>query len=146
MYGNANVVANLSALGSNPISTTGNITSGNLLTAGLLSATGNVQAGNLRTTGLISVTGNITAGNVSATNLTGTLSTAAQTNITSIGTLSSLAVSGSINMTSTNNSFLKLPTDTADPPGASAGAIYWNTSFGALRVYDGTGWQTVSSF
>jgi hypothetical protein len=31
-YGNANVVANLAAFGSNPISTTGNITSGNLLT------------------------------------------------------------------------------------------------------------------
>ena len=33
-YGNANVVANLAALGSNPVSTTGNVTSGNLITAG----------------------------------------------------------------------------------------------------------------
>ena len=31
-YGNANVVANLAALGSNPVSTTGNITSGNIST------------------------------------------------------------------------------------------------------------------
>jgi predicted ribosome-associated RNA-binding protein Tma20 len=34
-YGNANVVANLAALGSNPVSTTGNITGGNLNAAGL---------------------------------------------------------------------------------------------------------------
>ena len=41
-YGNANVVANLAALGSNPVSTTGNVTSGNLRTSGLVSATGNI--------------------------------------------------------------------------------------------------------
>jgi len=41
-YGNANVVANLAALGSNPVSTTGNVNGGNLLTAGLISATGNI--------------------------------------------------------------------------------------------------------
>ena len=80
-YGNANVVANLAALGSNPVSTTGNVTSGNLLTSGLISATGtitgtshlgnvvsvtaNVTGGNVLTGGLISATGNITGGNVS---------------------------------------------------------------------------------
>ena len=41
-YGNANVVANLAALGSNPVSTTGNITGGNIRTVGLITATGNV--------------------------------------------------------------------------------------------------------
>jgi hypothetical protein len=74
------------------VSAVGNITGGNLLTAGLVSATGtitggnlatlgtvsgasvtataNVQAGNLRTTGLISVTGNITSqGNISGGNI-----------------------------------------------------------------------------
>jgi hypothetical protein len=39
-YGNANVVANLAALGSNPVSTTGNITAGNFI--GNISITGNV--------------------------------------------------------------------------------------------------------
>jgi hypothetical protein len=43
-YGNANVVANLAALGSNPVSTTGNITGGNFLTGGLISAAANVTA------------------------------------------------------------------------------------------------------
>jgi hypothetical protein len=85
-YGNSNVVANLAALGSNPVSTTGNITGGNLTTAGIanvatlavtgsatvqgsisifdsstsLSATGNVIGGNVKTVGLISATGNVT--------------------------------------------------------------------------------------
>jgi hypothetical protein len=48
------------------VSATGNITGGNILTAGLvqgatLSATANVQAGNLRTSGQVSATGNITS-------------------------------------------------------------------------------------
>ncbi len=69
-YGNANVVANLAALGSNPVSTTGNVTGGNLLTGGLISATStitsaaNIVGGNLRTGGLISATANITGGNI----------------------------------------------------------------------------------
>lgn len=46
------------------ISAVGNITGGNLLTAGSATVTGNIQAGNLRTAGLASVTGNITGGNV----------------------------------------------------------------------------------
>ena len=50
-YGNANVVANLAALGSNPVSTTGNITSGNLLTSGVVSAAGNVRGSNINTVG-----------------------------------------------------------------------------------------------
>ena len=53
------------------ISSTGNVTSGNvnttLVAATTLSATANVQAGNLRTTGLISATGNI----LSAANISG---------------------------------------------------------------------------
>jgi hypothetical protein len=78
-YGNANVVANLAALGSNPVSTTGNVTGGNLLTAGVISSTGN-----------------ITGGNLSGTNITGTLATASQTNITSVGTLGALTVTANI--------------------------------------------------
>ena len=39
--------ANLASLGSNVISTSGNVTSGNFLTGGLISATGNVYAGNI---------------------------------------------------------------------------------------------------
>jgi hypothetical protein len=64
-YGNANVVANLAALGSNPISTTGNITGGNIITAAAVSAasvsaSGNITGGNLITSAAVS------AGSVSA--------------------------------------------------------------------------------
>ena len=64
-YGNANVVANLAHLGSNPVSTTGNVNSGNVLTGGLISATGNVTGGNLITSGTfqsasLSSSGNLT--------------------------------------------------------------------------------------
>jgi len=93
-YGNANVVANLAALGSNPVSTTGNVTGGNLLTAGYVSATGNVSGNffigngsqltgiaasygnanvvaNLAALGSnpVSTTGNVTGGNLNAAGL-----------------------------------------------------------------------------
>jgi len=66
-YGNANVVANLAALESNPVSTSGNITSGNILTGGRISATGNVS-------------GNFFIGNGSA--LTGVTASANTGNVT----------------------------------------------------------------
>jgi mucin-19 len=43
---------------------TGNVTGGNLLTAGIVSATGNVAGGNITTVGNISATGNIAGGNI----------------------------------------------------------------------------------
>jgi hypothetical protein len=58
-YGNSNVATFLAAYGSNTVSTTGNITSGNILTSGLISATGNITGGNL-SIGTITTTGNIT--------------------------------------------------------------------------------------
>ena len=70
-YGNANVVANLAALGSNPVSTTGNITAGNILGGANVNAT-------THTGTTVSVSGNITGGNilgganVNATTHTGT--------------------------------------------------------------------------
>ena len=95
-YGNANVVANLAALSSNPVSTTGNITAGNLLTSGILSATGNITGANIIagagtggnitganviTANSISSTGNITISSGSGGNLTGA-------NVVSANTLS----------------------------------------------------------
>lgn len=65
-------VANAATVGST-LSVTGNITGGNLLTAGLISATGNVTGGNVIGTALVrgvtlSATGNVAANNVSTTN------------------------------------------------------------------------------
>ena len=92
-YGNANVVANLAALGLNPISTTGNITGGNILgganvnatthTGTTVSVAANVQGGNLRTTGLISATGNITGNYILGNGalLTGVITSVANINL-----------------------------------------------------------------
>ena len=64
-YSNADVSNFLAnGFGSNTITTTGNVTSGNLLTSGVISATGNIQGGNLSTGGRASITGNITAANL----------------------------------------------------------------------------------
>ena len=109
-YGNANVVANLAALGSNPVSTTGNVTGGNLLFgSGIISGTGNITGGNLDlsymgsaakgnlTGGNISVTGNITGGNISTAGL---LSTGG--NVTGGNILTAGAVSASSTITGAN--------------------------------------------
>ena len=80
-YGNANVAANLAAFGANPITTTGNVTAGNLdavnlvinrissddstfvtvedgvNVAGEIAATGNITGGNLLTGGVVSFAG-----------------------------------------------------------------------------------------
>lgn len=63
-YGNANVVANLAALSSNPISTTGNITGGNINTAGRVSAAGNVTGSFLfgNGSGMTGIVNSLTAG------------------------------------------------------------------------------------
>jgi len=77
-YGNANVTANLAAFGSNPISTSGNITAGNIIgthvgnvTGTTVSVTGNVTGANLNATGL-SLSGNVVSVLVSAANITTT--------------------------------------------------------------------------
>jgi cytoskeletal protein CcmA (bactofilin family) len=81
-YGNSNVGVYLAAysgnITANIISATGNVTGGNLLTAGavsttgnvfgtIVSATGNVNAANIYLTGQQVVVGNITGGNLTAT-------------------------------------------------------------------------------
>jgi hypothetical protein len=78
-YGNSNVVTLLSAFGSNTITTTGNVSVGNII--------GNGQA-------LTNIAGANVSGQVGNALVAGTVYTAAQPNITSVGTLSNLNVSG----------------------------------------------------
>ena len=59
--GGSNYWATVYATG---LTATGNVSGGNILTAGLISATANVTAGNVLTAGIMSSTGNATAGNV----------------------------------------------------------------------------------
>jgi hypothetical protein len=80
-YGNSNVSTFLASYGSNTITTTGNVSVGNII--------GNGQA----LTGLAG--GNVT-GQVGNALVAGTVYTAAQGNITSVGTLTGLGVNGTI--------------------------------------------------
>jgi hypothetical protein len=50
--------------GSSTFTAVGNVTGGNISTAGLITSTGNVTGGNITTGGLASVTGNTTSGNI----------------------------------------------------------------------------------
>ena len=107
-YGNANVVANLAALGSNPVSTTGNITAGYFVgngsaLTGITSTYGNANVvANLAALGSnpVSTTGNITAGyfvgNGSA--LTGITTTYGNANV-----VANLAALGSNPVSTTGN-------------------------------------------
>jgi hypothetical protein len=115
-YSNANVATFLAAFGSNTISTSGTINSGNvtgnnLLTAGLVSATGNITGNYHIGNGsqLTSLTGANVTGTVanatyalsagSAVGTAATITTNAQPNITSTGTLTSLTASGLVSTT-----------------------------------------------
>ena len=60
---------NLTTAGS--VTATGNIAVGNIATGGRVSAAGNVTGGNLLTTGSITATGNATVGNISVTGILG---------------------------------------------------------------------------
>jgi hypothetical protein len=108
IYGNANVAANLAAFGSNPISTTGNVTGGNILTGGYVSATGNVTGNYIIGNGsqLTGTVANATyATSAGSADTAATVTTAAQPNITSVGILSSVSVTGNVtggNVTGTN--------------------------------------------
>ena len=88
--------ANIGNLGtSGLIVATGNITGGNLTTAGALSVTGNANVGNLGTGGLIVATGNITGGNIVTGGVVAATGNVSGGNLTTAGRLS---VTGNANV------------------------------------------------
>ena len=83
VYGDSNVVTLLASYGSNTITTTGNVSVGNII--------GNGQA-------LTGLAGGNVSGQVGNALVSGTVYTNAQPNITSVGTLTSLSVTGNANV------------------------------------------------
>jgi hypothetical protein len=101
-YDNSNVATFLANFGSNVVSTTGNITGGNILTSGLVSATGNITGGNLNATGL-SLSGNIISAVNSTANITTTANIAGGNIIgTHVGNVTGTTASLSGNVTGGN--------------------------------------------
>jgi hypothetical protein len=90
--------------GSSTLTAVGNITGGNVSTAGLVTATGNVTGGNLITGGLATVTGNITGGNVITTGAVsaGAAGVSATGNVTGGNVLSNGLISATANITGAN--------------------------------------------
>ena len=109
-YGNADVVANLAALGSNPVSTTGNVTGGYILgngslLTGVAASYGNANVvANLAALGSnpVSTTGNITGGNIlGGANVNATTHTGTTVSVTANITAGNLLTGGL--MSSTGN-------------------------------------------
>jgi hypothetical protein len=97
------------------ITTTANISVGNVLINGITTSTGNVTGGNLRTTGQMSASGNVTGGNI----------------------LSSAVVSAVGNAT--------ILSATAVPAGGTAGAGYKMSSTTNLGIFFGSGAPTLNA-
>ena len=131
-YGNADVAANLAAFGSNPISTTGNVTAGNIIgthvgnvTGTTVSVTGNITSGNLLTSGFISATGNITGNNAI---FTGNLSVAGNvtyidSNVVTINDVAINLGNNAANITQVNNGGIEL-----GPQGSPYVTFLYNSS------------------
>jgi hypothetical protein len=131
------------------ISTTGNITTGNVLTGGVVSAAGNVRGANFNTVGLISATGNIT-GNYfigNGSQLTGIVSSYGNANVvanlanlgsnpistTGNVTVGGLIINGNINTLGTQTALLQ-PTDDLPLSFIASGANGSVTSFWAEDI------------
>jgi len=89
-YGNSNVATFLASYGSNTITTTGNVSVGNIIGNG--QALTSIAGGNVTGT-VANATYAVSAGSATTA---GTVTTAAQGNITSVGTLSALTVTATI--------------------------------------------------
>ena len=89
------ITAGLGSFGTT-VTATGNITGGNLITGGLASVTGNITGGNLITGGLASVTGNITGGNLITAGLASVTGNITGGNLITAGTVKSSSASAGI--------------------------------------------------
>ena len=143
--GTANIVV-FSTLGANItgyVTTTGNITGSNIITAGQTTATGNITGGNILTVGLISAAGNLTSANINATGnisltgnvIAGNLTTGAQ--VVAVGNVTG----GNIR---TDGQVLALNA-TAIPVGGLAGKGYVFSSTANFGIFFGSGAPTLAA-
>jgi hypothetical protein len=142
--------------GSSTLTAVGNITGGNITTAGLVTATGNVTGGNLITAGLATMTGNITGGNVISVGAVsaGTAGVSTTGNVTGGNILSNDLISATGNVTGANvvaaqniyttgNVLANVVSATANIVGANIN-ISGNSSGTGIGV-ENIVWQSISS-
>ena len=108
-YTNANVAAYLASNVNVVINTTGNITStsnisgGNLTTVGDVVATGNVSGGNLTTVGTVDATGNISGGNLTTVGTVDATGNISGGNLTTVGNVVATGNVSGGNLTTVGN-------------------------------------------
>ena len=90
------------AISAASVSASGNVTGGNLVTAGLMSASGNVTGANIDTAGLMSAGGNITGGNLITAGAISAASVSASGNVTGGNVLTAGLISAGGNITGAN--------------------------------------------
>ena len=108
------------------LTATGNVSGGNLTTAGVVSATGNITGGNLTTGGAVEATGSVTGG--SLTDGTATLSSGALSGATT-GTFSGNVSAG--NLTSTGAVY----TDNINEESTNAGITFGHEVLGGQATF-----------
>jgi hypothetical protein len=161
--GNLLTGGNVSATGTvigGVITSVGNVTGANINGngSGLSSLTGANVTGTVA-----NATFATSAGSATSATTAGTVTTAAQPNITSVGTLSSVTVTanvtgGNINtggrVSATGNlvaganvlvsgAFVQIPVASSNPSNPVTGALYYNSSFLTLRLWNGSFWTDV---
>jgi len=119
------------------LSVSGNVTGGNVLTAGVMSSTGNAIHGNILTGGLISATGNITGGNlnIGLGNISGNLIVSGTIQDSGQLDISTTASNGNIVLTpngtgNVNISSNIMPTSSNATANIGSATTYFNTIFG----------------
>jgi len=104
----------------------GNVSGGNIRTAGLITATGNITSGNISVTGNVSLTGNVISGNLTTSSQVVALGNVTGGNIRTDGQVLALSA-------------------TALPAGGVAGAGYLFSNTSNFGVFFGSGVPTLSA-
>jgi hypothetical protein len=153
-YGDSNVVTLMADFGSNVISTTGNVSAGNVLTSAMVIANGEIQSGTgFFTGGYLSVNGNTDLANA---NITGSLSavgnvtaagfttTGATGNITGANYITANYFVGDGGLLSNVGALIQSNVAPSDP---TSSTMWWDTTDGSLYVWytDNAGSQWVAA-
>jgi hypothetical protein len=163
----ANFVGNVISPAGSEVSTTGNITGGNVLSSGVVSATGNViganfignvippaggavsttgnvTGGNVLTSGIVSATGNIIGSNIIGGNITTNGTVSAVGNITTSNTLIADTVIANTVITTGTSSAFRLPNLTQlqiNSLSPQNGDMVYNTTENYPEIYQNGEWK-----
>ena len=163
----ANFIGNVIPPSGGAVSTTGNVTGGNVLTSGIVSATGNViganfignvippaggevsttgniTGGNVLTSGIVSATGNIIGGNIIGGNITTNGTIFSSGNITTSNTLIVDTVIANTVITTGTSSAFRLPNLTQlqiNSLSPQNGDMVYNTTENYPEIYQNGEWK-----